>query len=68
MSATLEAERFAEYFDHAPVLYVSGRQFPVEVGSIGSIDRGLHITAAIHVIWRPPLSTIGRSNTDELRR
>ncbi|KAJ2160899.1 ATP-dependent RNA helicase [Coemansia sp. RSA 552] len=29
MSATLDAERFSEYFDNAPVLYVAGRQFPV---------------------------------------
>lgn len=30
MSATLEAEKFAEYFS-AKVLYVAGRQFPVDV-------------------------------------
>ncbi|KAJ2856557.1 ATP-dependent RNA helicase [Coemansia erecta] len=29
MSATLDAERFSEYFDNAPILYVAGRQFPV---------------------------------------
>ncbi|KAJ1752258.1 ATP-dependent RNA helicase [Coemansia sp. RSA 1821] len=29
MSATLDAERFSEYFDQAPILYVAGRQFPV---------------------------------------
>ncbi|KAJ1674374.1 ATP-dependent RNA helicase, partial [Spiromyces aspiralis] len=29
MSATLDAERFAEYFDGAPVLYVAGRQYKV---------------------------------------
>ncbi|KAI8321913.1 ATP-dependent RNA helicase DHX8 [Martensiomyces pterosporus] len=29
MSATLDAERFSEYFDSAPILYVAGRQFPV---------------------------------------
>ncbi|KAJ1922757.1 ATP-dependent RNA helicase [Tieghemiomyces parasiticus] len=31
MSATLDAERFAAYFDHAKILYVAGRQFPVRV-------------------------------------
>ena len=31
MSATLDADQFAEYFDKAPVLYVEGRQFPVRV-------------------------------------
>ncbi|KAI9502287.1 ATP-dependent RNA helicase DHX8 [Coemansia spiralis] len=29
MSATLDAERFSEYFGGAPILYVAGRQFPV---------------------------------------
>ncbi|KAJ1726199.1 ATP-dependent RNA helicase [Coemansia biformis] len=29
MSATLDADRFSEYFGGAPVLYVAGRQFPV---------------------------------------
>ena len=30
-SATLEAERFAAYFDGAPVVEVSGRTYPVEI-------------------------------------
>ncbi|KND02764.1 ATP-dependent helicase HrpA [Spizellomyces punctatus DAOM BR117] len=29
MSATLNAERFSQYFDNAKVIYVAGRQFPV---------------------------------------
>ena len=31
MSATLEAEDFSQYFDGAKVLYVQGRQYPVEM-------------------------------------
>ncbi len=31
MSATLDAERFSTYFRSAPVLFVYGRQFPVNV-------------------------------------
>jgi len=31
MSATLDAERFSEIFDRAPVLYVQGREHPVEI-------------------------------------
>ena len=31
MSATLEADKFSTYFRHAPVLYVEGRQHPVNV-------------------------------------
>ncbi|RKP34858.1 putative ATP-dependent RNA helicase DHX33-like protein [Dimargaris cristalligena] len=31
MSATLDAERFAKYFNNAEILYVEGRQFPVRV-------------------------------------
>ncbi|PVU94379.1 hypothetical protein BB561_002598 [Smittium simulii] len=30
MSATLDAEKFLQYFNNAPVLYISGRQFPVK--------------------------------------
>jgi len=31
MSATLQAEKFAGYFGGAPILYVKGRQFPVDI-------------------------------------
>lgn len=31
MSATLAAEEFSDYFNKAKVLYVQGRQFPVQV-------------------------------------
>ncbi|KAJ3448551.1 atp-dependent RNA helicase dhx33 [Anaeramoeba flamelloides] len=31
MSATLDADQFSEYFNFAPVLYVSGRQHPIDL-------------------------------------
>jgi HrpA-like RNA helicase len=31
MSATMDAEKFSKFFDDAPILYVAGRQFPVDV-------------------------------------
>lgn len=31
MSATLAAEEFSQYFNQAKVLYIQGRQFPVQV-------------------------------------
>ena len=31
MSATLAAEEFAQYFNKAKVLYIQGRQYPVQV-------------------------------------
>lgn len=31
MSATLDADKFSNYFDGCPVLQVPGRTFPVEV-------------------------------------
>ncbi|KAJ3069040.1 putative ATP-dependent RNA helicase dhr2, partial [Rhizoclosmatium hyalinum] len=37
MSATLDAERFASYFDGAQTLFIPGRQFPVRV--FNAIDR-----------------------------
>ncbi len=30
MSATVDADRFAQYW-HCPVLYIEGRQFPVNI-------------------------------------
>ncbi len=38
-SATIDAERFSQHFNHAPVLEVSGRTYPVEV-----LYRPLHST------------------------
>ena len=31
MSATMDVDHFSKYFNSAPVLYVEGRQYPVQV-------------------------------------
>ena len=31
MSATMDVDHFSNYFNKAPVLYLEGRQFPVQV-------------------------------------
>jgi ATP-dependent RNA helicase DHX29 len=32
MSATLDAEKIAAYFDNCPTIHVPGRTFPVDIG------------------------------------
>ncbi|KAJ3069100.1 putative ATP-dependent RNA helicase dhr2 [Podochytrium sp. JEL0797] len=54
MSATLDAERFAEYFDGAETLFIPGRQFPVRVFNAMDrqedyVDAALVSTFQIHV-------------------
>ncbi|TPX74038.1 hypothetical protein CcCBS67573_g04688 [Chytriomyces confervae] len=54
MSATLDAARFAEYFDGAETLYIPGRQFPVRVYNAierqeDYVDAALVATFQIHV-------------------
>ena len=55
MSATLAADDFAQYFNGARVLYVQGRQFPVQV-------RPAWHSATAHQANRPALSP-GRCTT-----
>ncbi len=31
MSATMDVDHFSRYFDKAPVVYLEGRQFPIQV-------------------------------------
>jgi len=30
-SATLDAERFSQYYDDAPIFYIQGRRYPVDI-------------------------------------
>mmetsp|Transcript_30645 Transcript_30645/g.46410 ORF Transcript_30645/g.46410 Transcript_30645/m.46410 type:complete len:712 (-) Transcript_30645:300-2435(-) len=46
MSATLDAEKFQEYFDNAPLLKVPGRTFPVEVFYTANPERN-YVEAAV---------------------
>ena len=52
-SATIDTEKFSEAFDHAPVIEVSGRMFPVKVryvfpdSGIEDEDQQTHVEAAV---------------------
>lgn len=35
MSATIQAEKFSDYFENVPIYYVKGRTYPVEVRKFG---------------------------------
>ncbi len=60
-SATVDAERFSQHFDGAPVIEVSGRTYPVEVryqplGSEDEDDQDLEmeeaVVSAVEELWR----------------
>ena len=59
-SATIDTDRFAEFFDDAPVIEVSGRRYPVEVryrppagGDGGESDEpAVAVTEAVVELWR----------------
>ncbi|KAI9343732.1 DEAD/DEAH box helicase [Zopfochytrium polystomum] len=58
MSATLDAERFSEYFNNADILNVPGRQFPVRIFQTASqqedyLDAALVATLQVHVDQPP---------------
>ena len=46
MSATLDAEKFQEYFNNAPLLKVPGRTFPVEIFYTAKPERN-YVEAAV---------------------
>jgi ATP-dependent helicase HrpA len=54
-SATLDPERLSQHFDNAPILYVSGRTYPVEVRyrPAGDADMEDAIADAVEQLWRP---------------
>lgn len=52
MSATLAAEEFSQFFNGARVLYIQGRQFPVQVGGHHKLLGRLHF-----LIWYLPYCT-----------
>ncbi len=53
-SATIDTERFSEHFDDAPVVEVSGRTYPVEIGYRPVQDQPLPeaIAEAVGELWR----------------
>ena len=53
MSATMNAEKFQEYFDNAPLLDIPGRLFPVEIfytmdAEKDYLDAAIRTTIQIH--------------------
>ena len=56
-SATINAQRFSEHFNNAPVVEVSGRMYPVEV-RYRPLVSALHLTPS--AMTRQPAVTRGR--------
>ncbi|KAG0264436.1 hypothetical protein BG011_006795 [Mortierella polycephala] len=54
-SATMDAEKFSEYFDDAPILNVPGRPFPVEVHYTASPEAN-YLAAAITTVMQIHIS------------
>jgi ATP-dependent helicase HrpA len=57
-SATIDTEKFSKAFEHAPVIEVSGRMYPVEVRYLptdsifGNDDEQTHVDMAVHAVDR----------------
>jgi ATP-dependent helicase HrpA len=57
-SATIDTEKFSKAFDHAPVIEVSGRMYPVDVrywptdSKFGSDDEQTHVDMAVYAVDR----------------
>ena len=57
-SATIDTEKFSKAFDHAPVIEVSGRMFPVEVrylpldSKFGNDEEQTHVDMAVYAVDR----------------
>jgi len=45
MSATMQEQRFSDYFNGCPIVYVSGRTFPVTLHYLADIRQRLMINA-----------------------
>ncbi|KAF2075347.1 hypothetical protein CYY_003323 [Polysphondylium violaceum] len=50
MSATLDAELFSNYFDNAPILYIEGRQFPVQIYYTNELQKDYVDAALVTVL------------------
>lgn len=51
MSATLNAERFQQYFEGAPLLDIPGRMFPVEIFYTNKPEQD-YLAAAINTVLK----------------
>lgn len=57
-SATIEVERFSQFFNDAPMLFIEGRTYPVEVRYLPFeaqyLDPALHVLEAVRLVCRQP--------------
>ncbi|KYQ94232.1 DEAD/DEAH box helicase [Tieghemostelium lacteum] len=64
MSATLDAELFSKYFNNAPVLYIEGRQFPVQIFYTEEVQKD-YVDAALVTVLQIHLNTNKEDRSDE---
>ncbi|KAJ1610909.1 hypothetical protein OJ253_1025 [Cryptosporidium canis] len=60
-SATLEANKFSEYFDNAPIIHIPGRRFPVNIYYTKSPEANF-IDGTVVTVLQIHFSQIKRSN------
>ncbi|POY72033.1 hypothetical protein BMF94_4948 [Rhodotorula taiwanensis] len=71
MSATIDAKRFSEFFDSAPVLYVSGRQHKVTIKYVDEpqddyVDASIKTIVQIHQHYPPGSILVFLPGQDEI--
>lgn len=57
MSATMDVDQFSQYFNGAPVLYLEGRQHPIQIFNTKEpqsdyLQAALVSVFQIHQVWR----------------
>lgn len=76
MSATMDVDNFSRYFNHAPVYYIQGRTYPIEIFYTQEKQSDYVTTALITIsqihqqedeIEEEPSSGLARSNVDKRR-
>eukprot|EP00747_Dinoflagellata_sp_TGD_P208420 gnl/TRDRNA2_/TRDRNA2_81907_c0_seq1.p1 gnl/TRDRNA2_/TRDRNA2_81907_c0~~gnl/TRDRNA2_/TRDRNA2_81907_c0_seq1.p1 ORF type:complete len:682 (+),score=117.63 gnl/TRDRNA2_/TRDRNA2_81907_c0_seq1:307-2046(+) len=73
MSATLEAKKFQEYWDDAPLLEISGRMFPVETfftlrPEKDYVEAAIEVCAQIHALEPPGDVLLFLTGEEEIMR
>lgn len=65
MSATLDAQKFQDYFDNAPLMRVPGRTFPVEIFYTPEAERD-YVEAAVRTVVQVRIHVTGVGMLEEL--
>ena len=60
-SATLDAEKFSEYFDYAPIFRIPGRRYPVDILYTKAPEVGIQ-SASGCLFWQLPFSACHRTS------